>query len=324
MTDTSVESGNAEEHFPNVTAVVLNYNGFDDTVDCVRSLQNAIYPNLSLVLVDNASPDGSGSDLERTFPTIPLLHQASNTGYAGGNNAGIRFALTHGAEYVLVINNDVIVDPHFLEPMMSVAERLPSVGITTCLVYYQGTEKSVFSAAGKFSYLLCTGINKGSYIGALRNTTKECLTNFACGVIMLVSRKVFETVGFFDETYFMYFEDVEFSRRVLERYNIAFTPFGIAYHRSGGGRGIRSYTELYLYYHTRNRIWTFRRDSRLYRTYVLSFTILNTLVKSIIVSTNIVWGRERVSRQLRALWGGLRDGIVGKSNCAASFRIAGE
>lgn len=318
MTYTSVDSNNAERHFPRVTAVVLNYNGFEDTVDCIRSLQKATYPNLNLVLVDNASPDGSGSDLAHTFPSVPMLRQGSNTGYAGGNNAGIRFVLAQGAEYILVLNNDVVVDPHFLEPMLDVFRRLPNVGIATCLVYYQGAEGDVFSAAGKFSRFLCTGMNKGKMFATHDYKKKDCLTDFACGVLMLVHRSVFEAVGLFDERYFMYFEDVEFSRRVLKRYNIAFTPLGIAYHSSGSGKEVRGYTDLYLYYHTRNRIWVFHNDSAAYRAYVIGFTIVNTFVKSFIILTNIVTHRYEVSKRLSALWRGLRDGIFGKPMRATS------
>jgi GT2 family glycosyltransferase len=260
-------------------------------------------------LVDNASSDGSGSDLGRTFPSIQLLRQGSNTGYAGGNNAGIRFALSQGAEYILVLNNDVVVDPHFLEPMIQVFHRFTDVGIATCLVYYQGQRKRVFAAAGRFSSILCTGINKGGYLFPNQYTKHERLTDFACGVLMLIHRSVFEDVGLFDESYFMYFEDVEFSRRVIKSRNIAFTPFGIAYHKSGGGKGIRFYTELYLYFHTRNRIRAFQDDPIAYRGYVVVFTLLNTMMKSVLILTRLFGHRSNAMRQLSALWKGLWEGI---------------
>ena len=275
--------------------------------------------------MDNASTDSSGLGLARAFPSIPLLQQSQNMGYAGGNNAGIRFALGQGAEYVLIINNDVVVEPGFLESLLSVGTRLVNVGVSTGLVYYQEQDHRIFSAAGSFSYLLCTGVNKGSRIAPSRRASKECLTKFACGVLMLVRREVFETVGLFDESFFMYFEDVEFSRRVLKHFNIAFTPSAVAYHKSGGGTKMRDYTPLYLYYHTRNRIWTFRKDVALYRLYVIGFTMLNVVFKSIVLATNVVSDRKRAAEQITALWKGLRDGVTSKPSLdrARTLRIQG-
>jgi hypothetical protein len=134
-------------------AVVLNYNGYDDTVKCIRSLEKVSYANLKLLLVDNGSPDGSGERLKEEFSRIPIILLKENTGYAAGNNAGIRYALEQGADYVLVINNDVVVDSGFLEPMLNITETQPDVGIVTCKVFYQSAPNEIFSAAGRMNWL---------------------------------------------------------------------------------------------------------------------------------------------------------------------------
>jgi len=295
---------------PSVMAVVLNYNGFEDTVECIHSLQNATYPNLGFVLVDNGSPDGSGDRLRITFPSLPIILLKENTGYAAGNNVGIRFALEQGFDYVLVLNNDVIVNPRFLEPMVKISENQPDVGIVNCKVYYQSAPQEIFSAAGKMNWLLCTGVNKGSHLKSFQNADTERFTDFACGVLLLMRASMLKTEGLFAEKYFMYFEDVEFSRRILRSYKIAYTPHGIAYHKSGGGKGWRSYSEFYLYYHTRNRLWTFRDDPLFYRIYVFLFSLTNVLSKTFILSFNIINDHRRMIRQLRSLWGGFVDGSL--------------
>jgi GT2 family glycosyltransferase len=293
---------------PFVVAVVLNYNGYEDTVKCMCSLQDVSYPNLKIVLVDNGSPDNSGDRLKSDFPDIHMIILKENTGYAAGNNVGIKYALEQQAEYVLVINNDVIVDSGFLEPMVDVAEKKPDVGIVTCKVYYQSAPQEIFSAVGKMNWLLCTGVNKGSHLKSLQKTDAECFTDFACGVLLLMRAKMLKTEGLFDDKYFMYFEDVEFSRRILRSYKIAYTPQGIAYHKSGGGKGWRTYSELYLYYHTRNRFWAFCDDPLFYRIYVFLFSLMNVLIKTFFISLNIISDRKRMVQQLLSLWKGFRDG----------------
>lgn len=301
-----------KDKLPRVTAVILNYNGYEDTVKCIRSLQNATYSNLSLVLVDNGSPDDSGLRLKTEFPNLPIILIEENTGYAAGNNLGIRFAVEKGTDYVLVINNDVIVEPTFLEPMVNSAEKQSDVGIVTCKVYYQSVPHEIFSSAGKMNWWLCTGVNKGNYLKFLQKTESLCYTDFACGVLMLMRKSMLDVEGLFDEKYFMYFEDVEYSLRISSKYKIAYTPSAVAYHKSGGGKGWHNYTELYLYYHTRNRIWTFENKPWFYRFYVIIFTVLISAIKSLVILINLFNYPQKTPKQLWAIWQGLRDGILAK------------
>ena len=158
---------------------------------------------------------------------------------------------------------------------------------------------------------MCTGLNVGRDAAGCRSTTLECDVDYVCGVLLLVRREVFETVGLLEESFFMYFEDVEFSRRVLKRYRLAYTARAIAYHMSGGGKGWKSYTELYLYYHTRNRLRVFRKESRTYRAYVAGFTIANAAAKAAVIARNCVSDPAKMLRQWKALWRGLTDGLIG-------------
>lgn len=299
-----------KENLPKVTAVILNYNGYEDTVKCIQSLQKATYSNLSLVLVDNDSPDGSGLRLQTEFPKLPVILMKENTGYAAGNNGGIRFAMEKGTDYVLIINNDVIVDPAFLEPMVNIVEAQSDVGIVTCKVYYQSAPQEIFSAAGKMNWWLCTGVNKGNLLGFFQKADSQCYTDFACGVLLLMRKSMLEEKGFFDEKYFMYFEDVEYSRRISSKYKIAYTPYGVAHHKSGGGKGWRNYTELYLYYHTRNRLWAFSTESFFYQLYVLLITAGITIAKTAVILMNLTINPRKTSKQIKALWTGFHDGIV--------------
>ncbi len=297
---------------PTVAAVVLNYKAVEDTKACVLSLKRCGYPNLEIILVDNASQDGSAEELARTFPDLPLLIQPANLGYAGGNNAGIRHALGMKADYILITNDDVVVEKGFLDRMVDIMEQDTSVGVVSPKVFRASSPNEVFAAVGEFNWWICTGMDRGRNEEAIRSTTLECDVDYVPGVLLLVRREVFETVGLFDERFFMYFEDVEFSRRVKTRYRMVFTAHAVAFHKGGAGRGWRNYSALYLYYHTRNRIWLFRDEGWLYRLYVVFFTLSNAIAKAIMVSLNYLRSPQQTLRQWNALYHGFLDGLAGQ------------
>ncbi|HVN48722.1 MAG TPA: glycosyltransferase family 2 protein, partial [Bacteroidota bacterium] len=251
----------------------------------------------------------SGERLRKHYPNFKFIQLATNTGYAAGNNVGISYALENSADYVLVLNNDVIVEPTFLEPMVEMAEHDTHVGIVTCKVYYWNSTDKIFSAAGKMNRWICSGVNKGSHLKHWQNIEKPCLTDFACGVLLLMRRSMLGEEGLFDERYFMYFEDVEYSGRINRDYKIAYTPFGVAYHKSGGGVKWNSYSELYLYYHTRNRFLVYQNENIYYKIYVLLFSFSISLVKSLAIGINLLRNANKTLKQLRSLWSGFNQGI---------------
>jgi GT2 family glycosyltransferase len=303
--------------YPSVTAVVLNYNGCEDTIRCLSSLKEVKFPNLKIVIVDNGSVDESVQKFEKAFSSIPLLRRVVNAGYAAGNNAGIKYALDHNADYILIINNDATVEPDFLNHLVEYAEKNPKVGVLNARVFFPGANE-IFSAAGRFNKFLCTGQNKGGMRVKKNETEIIKKVDYVCGVLMLIRSEVFRNVGLLDEKYFMYFEDLEFSRRVLKKYEMAYIPQSIAYHKSGGGKGWHSYTPLYLYYHTRNRILVFQEDMFLYRVYVWIFTLINSIAKSAVILLKLIDGPRRTKDQLKALWQGFIDGSLGKSGVAST------
>ena len=110
-----------------VAAVVLSWNRREDTIACLRSLA-AADPSPHVIVVDNASTDGTSEAVRREFPEIELIENPANLGFAEGNDVGIRHALAHGAEHVLVLNNDTVVDMGFLTPLLEEAARRPDAG----------------------------------------------------------------------------------------------------------------------------------------------------------------------------------------------------
>ena len=111
------------EDLPSVAVIVLNWNGTDDTLECLSSLARLDYPRYEIIVVDNGSqPSPRDTDYAASFPMFTYIETGVNLGYAGGNNVGIRHALAAGHDYVFVLNNDTIVEPDVLRQAVAVAE----------------------------------------------------------------------------------------------------------------------------------------------------------------------------------------------------------
>ncbi|MEP6985279.1 MAG: glycosyltransferase family 2 protein, partial [Chloroflexota bacterium] len=107
---------------PAVSIIVLNYNGRQDTMACLRSLEHLTYSRASTILVDNASSDGTAEAVRLAYPNVTVMETGANLGFTGGNNVAIKYALDHGADYVLLLNNDTIVAPDWLAAHIAYAE----------------------------------------------------------------------------------------------------------------------------------------------------------------------------------------------------------
>src|SRR5205809_485096 len=112
-----------------VSINILNWNGGQDTIECLASLEKIDYRPISVVVIDNGSMDGSPERIKREFPYVRMIKNHENLGFTEGNNIGIKYALTHGADFVLLLNNDTVVDKAFLSELISVARREPAAGI---------------------------------------------------------------------------------------------------------------------------------------------------------------------------------------------------
>lgn len=241
-----------------IGAVVLNWNGWEDTAACVQSLRKATYPSLEVLIVDNGSTDGSADRLRERFPGHPIIATGENLGYAGGNNVGIRYWLDRRMNYILILNNDTLVDPSFLEPMVSAMQDDSSLGLIGPLILYQSDPNTVQCVGLDVNISLGTvrsfgdgEQNRGQYQGLRR-------VQFLGGTCLLVRSEVFEKVGLLDETFFMYAEEVEFLVRASRAgYHAAVAGSSKICHKSKASTN--KVHGLFLYYITRNRVLLGRR-----------------------------------------------------------------
>ena len=211
---------------PAVTAVVLNWCGEEVTRECLRSLLAADYPALTILLVDNGSPDGSGERLHAAFPRVAYLQTGSNLGYTGGNNRGITWALEHGAEHVLVLNNDTVVEPDAVARLVEAAGEGSQVGAVAPKILYFGEPGRIWFAGGIFSAARGTGLHERqgqrdlpAADGRVRDIT------FVTGCCCLLTAAALRAVGGFAEDFFAYVEDVELSLRLSRAgYRLLYQP----------------------------------------------------------------------------------------------------
>lgn len=237
-----------------VTAVVLSWNGRDETLECLRSLGAATYPALSVVVVDNNSSDDVGTAIAERFPDVRVIRLLENRGFAGGVNAGLEAALEGDADHVLLLNNDATVEAGFLEPLVEAASR-PGVGAVCAQILHADPPHLVWYAGA--SYDPRRGHQgRHSHHGEprLRASTAPYPTDRACGGAMLIPRRAAERVGGLDEALFAYAEDVDWSLRARSfGLSILVVPASVVYHAVSAASGGASSPDT-LYYALRNGI----------------------------------------------------------------------
>lgn len=226
-------SGALETDRPRVTAVVLNWCAESDSAACVSSLLESDYPALRVLLVDNGSPDGSGERLRARFAEIDFLQTGSNLGYTGGNNRGIEWAVARGADFVLLVNDDAVVERGCVSAMVGAARSGDDVGVVSPKILYYDAPDRVWFGGGDFSRVRAIGVHRaeGRRDDPDRDRGVEAIT-FVTGCCCLISSRVIRSVGSFREEYFAYLEDAELSLRVQEAgFKLLYQPAARVLHR---------------------------------------------------------------------------------------------
>lgn len=266
---------------PKVFIIILNWNNWADTLECLKSLRDNDYPNYQVVIVDN----GSKEKPQPPAPEIKVIYNKKNLGFSGGNNVGIRYAMDNGADYILLLNDDTVVSNNFLTKLVEVAESEKRIGMVGPKIYFynqqknvipsqrerceescvesdksfvgiqggEASEQKIWFAGGKINWLYNRGemrgyseIDKGQYDFSLFQET-DYLT--ACCV--LIKRKVVEEIGLLPEEYFLYYEDTDWSLAARKAgFECIFSPVAKIWHK--GSKSSLEGSPSYIYYHIRN------------------------------------------------------------------------
>ena len=302
---------------PRVAAVVLNWNSAADTLECVAALRESDNresdnPRLNIIIVDNGSTDSSWEKLQQNVATdVTLIQSGANLGYAGGNNIGIRAALDHQSEYVWIINNDALVDPLCLNELLETARRHQQAGVFVPKILYKDRPHTLWYAGGNYDRARAQAVHWGLGEQDDGYCDASCKITFATGCSLFVRSEVFGRLGLLDDKYFLYWEDVQFSHRVLHAgYEICYVPTARVWHQAGASSGQHEggRSPTYHYYMMRNRLWYIREhhnDWTKYSAYVWTIPLTLRRVAGIVVRRENVWFEK-----LEAVARGLRDGML--------------
>ncbi len=243
--------------WPLVSIVTVNYNQTDATLELIDSLLKITYPNIELLVVDNDSPEADASRIRQKYPRVILVQSPINYGFAAGNNLGIMRAK---GKYVLILNNDVIVTPNFLEPLVEICENNPRIGAVSPKIrfYY---DPQIIQYAGFTPFHPITMRNRA--IGWRERDTGqhdvEGPTGFCHGAAMLVPMEVVRKVGMMSYIYFLYYEEADWCERIKKAgWELWYTHRSLIFHKESISTGKES--PLKVYYLTRNRIIYLRRN----------------------------------------------------------------
>lgn len=243
---------------PRVSIIILNWNGIKDTLECLQSVYDLDYSNYEVIVVDNGSTDNSVQVIRSSFPKVMMIENKENLGYAGGNNVGMRYAMDTDSKFFWLLNNDTVVAPDSLSELILAANKSTGCGLLSPVIYFYGEPEKV-QFCGSILDWRKKGFIHVSDVMSLKNiaSAKDLVL---WGTALLISRKVVMAVGFLNEKYFSYHEDIEYSVRAL---NNGFTNMVVStakvYHkeaRSSGGRD----SPLHCYFMTRN-IYYFWMDN---------------------------------------------------------------
>lgn len=224
---------------PLVYILIANWNGKQTTLECLESIRRITYRPYRTLVIDNASSDGSPEAIREAEPAVEVLVQQQNLRYAGAMNAGMRYALAQGAGCVVVMNNDVIVDPGLLSHLVAATARDPRVGLVAPKIFFHDTPTQIWYAGGKISFWTGTMAHRGIRDVDRGQYDRPEPTDYATGCCVLATRALIERVGMLDPSYYMYAEDADWSVRAGRAgFTVVYEPRAVLWHRvsvSAGG-----------------------------------------------------------------------------------------
>ncbi|HRQ38296.1 MAG TPA: glycosyltransferase family 2 protein [Chloroflexota bacterium] len=290
---------------PLIYALVLNWNGANEAIECLHSLKRQTYPHLKLLLVDNGSVDDSIACITAVHPEIELVANAKNLGFAGGVNAGLHHAFAAGADHVLILNNDLILEENCVAELA--AHTAVDVGFVAATIYYTDDPQRIWSMSGNINPWTLERIvdvrgqlDEGQFPRVMER-------HFAPGGASLMSRRAYELTAGFDEGFFLYYEDADLSLRAhkagLRVLVCSQAKMWHAISKSSGG----SDSPRERYWMARSSVRYFAKHARWWQIPLIVLWRLGSALKT----TWRLWrhGRyESLNAYWRGLWHGMRDG----------------
>ena len=289
---------------PLVFIILINWNNSKETLECLQSLESVLYVNFHVLVIDNASGDNSREHLDAWKPDYryTVLQNRENKGFTGGNNTGIRYALAHSADYILLLNNDTIVDKHFLTYLVDDMEAHPKVGIAGPSIYFYDKPKVLWFNGGTISL--------GKFVGSIQHVDmgkkqKKDLaedTGFITGCALMGRAQMWQEVGYFDQRFFLYFEDADINIRARGLgWGIRLVPNAKIWHKVSVTTLGQLGAPKILYYHYRNAHLLVKKHASLWVQAYIHLLSLLIAMKQVIKLATLIFPRKHSWLILRGI-----------------------
>ena len=214
-----MDTFSGKNNFPKIFIIILNYNGREFIRQCLADVFSLDYPNFEVVVVDNNSQDGSLEEAKKFFSRAHFIKNDENIGFSAGNNVGIRFALEHMADWVLLLNQDTRTENNVLEKLLEAGQNDPRLGIISPIIF-KGDTSEIWFSGGNIDWWKMRTVHQRELVGNINRDTE-----FISGCAMMVKKEVFAKVGLLDEEFFLYYEDADLSVRAKKAgFGLAVTP----------------------------------------------------------------------------------------------------
>lgn len=270
---------------PRVSIIVLNWNGAQDTLACLDSLSSLKYSNFDVILVDNGSTDDSlpiFHSYSGPFP-LTLLETGENLGFAEGNNFGIRKALERASDYILLLNNDTVVDANLIDEFVAGAQSHPDGGIFGAKIYYHSEPNKIWAAGGfwnndkkHFDQYGDGELDNGQHDEARKN-------EFTIGCAMFIRRSVFEKIGLLESEFFLNYEEIDFCTRAQNSgFKNIYIPGAKLWHKISASFGGEE-APLKIYFTFRNRLLWAKRNLPIFRRISIHLSVYSGAIHRLLI-----------------------------------------
>ena len=293
---------------PKVSIIILNWNGLDDTVECLHSLKNTTYPNYDIVVVDNGSEGNDAVILREKFKDyIYIIENKKNYGFAEGCNIGMRYALKNSApDYILLLNNDTTVAADFLAEMVKTAESDPLIGITGPKIYFSEEPNRIQSVGVQIDLRTGQSTSAGLNKIDIGQFDEIIAVDWVYGCALLIKRTTIEDIGLLDSAYFRVMEEVDWCVRCKKSgYKVVFIPKARIWHR--GHFSPDEWSDVIVYYQIRNQFLFMWKHAE--KLWFISF-FMRFLYKELLLPTMVALLRRHEDfKRLRIYYRATYDGI---------------
>ncbi len=219
---------------PSLAIIIVNWNSFNVTTNCLESLRLLEYSNFEVIVVDNGSNDDSVAQIKSDFPEVTILQNGENLGFTGGNNTGIEYALDLGMDLIMLLNNDTIVTPDFAVILTNTLVNDSSLGAVQPKIMYNQERDVIWNAGGLFNAFFSLSKTRGLDEKDKGQYDEPIDVDWITGCCFLVRSSIVKQVGLLDDKFFIYYEDSDWSFKIRNLgYSLRYEPKSKIYHEVG-------------------------------------------------------------------------------------------